>query len=60
VKNFNSESKRLVELLSSGKIDEETYNRLNQVLEKSFNEKIEKLEEDAKELDKNPFNAAKF
>lgn len=60
VKHFNSESKNLVELLSSGKIDEETYNRLNQVLEKSFKEKIDKLEEDTKKPDKNPFNAAKF
>ncbi|MEJ2126606.1 MAG: hypothetical protein P8X87_02045 [Candidatus Bathyarchaeota archaeon] len=60
VKHFNGESKRLVELLSSGKIDEDTYNRLNQVLENSFNEKINKLEEDTKEPEKNPFNAAKF
>lgn len=60
VRHFNGESKRLVELLSSGKIDEETYNRLNQVLEKSFKEKIDKLEEDAKEPDKNPFNPSKF
>jgi len=60
VKHFDSESKRLVELLSSGKIDKETYNRLNQILQKSFREKIDKLEEDPKKLGKNPFNAGKF
>ena len=60
VKHFDSESKRLVELLSSGKIDKETYDRLNQVLQKSFREKIDKLEEDPKKPEKNPFNPAKF
>ena len=60
VKHFNSESKRLVELLSAGKIDEETYNRLNQVLQKSFRDKIDKLDEEIKKPEKNPFNAAKF
>jgi len=60
VKHFNSESKRLVELLSSGKIDKETYERLNQILQKSFREKIDKLEEDPKKPEKNPFNAGKF
>lgn len=60
VKHFDSESKRLVELLSSGKIDKETYDRLNQILQKSFREKIDKLEEDPKKPEKNPFNAGKF
>ncbi|MDG6223547.1 MAG: hypothetical protein IAX21_10005 [Candidatus Bathyarchaeota archaeon] len=60
VKDYNNESKRLLELLSSEKIDDDTYNRLNQVLEKSFQEKISRLEDETEELDGKPFHAAKF
>ena len=60
VKHFNSESKRLVQLLSDEKIDKDTYVRLNQVLEKSFREKIDKLEEDADEQNKQQFQPSKF
>ena len=60
VKHFNSESKRLVDLLSEEKIDNDTYVRLNKVLEKSFRDKIVKLEEDTDELNKPQFQASKF
>ena len=60
VKEYNNESKRLLELLSSEKIDQENYERLNQVLEKSFQEKIIRLEDETEELVVKPFHAAKF
>jgi hypothetical protein len=40
VKNFNLESKKLFSLLSEEKIDADTYARLRQVLEKSFQDKL--------------------
>ena len=43
VKNFNMESKQLSSLLSEEKIDEDTYARLRQVLEKSFQDKLKKV-----------------
>ena len=60
VKEYKNESKRLLELLSSEKIDNESYERLNQVLEKSFQEKIARLEDETEELQVKPFHAAKF
>ena len=61
VKHFNSESKKLVSLLSDEKIDEETYARLRQVLEKSFSQRLDKLDETTNEaFNKEPFDASKF
>lgn len=60
VKHFNSESKRLVNLLSEGKMDKDTYLRLNQVLEKSFRDKIDKLKEDTEGLNNPQFQPSKF
>jgi len=60
-KIFTTESKKLLSLLSDKKIDEETYTRLRKVLEKSFKDRLDKL--DAKTNDVNnqePFDAAKF
>ena len=45
-KAFLTESKKLFALLSDEKIDEETYIRLRQVLEKSFQDRLDKLDED--------------
>ncbi|MGD9131157.1 MAG: hypothetical protein PVH73_06240 [Candidatus Bathyarchaeota archaeon] len=44
-KIFTTESKRLLTVLSNEKIDEETYVRLRQVLEKSFRDRLEKLDD---------------
>ncbi|MCW4015851.1 MAG: hypothetical protein NWF06_05725 [Candidatus Bathyarchaeota archaeon] len=61
VKHFNSESKKLLALLSDEKIDEETYGRLMQVLESSFKNRLDKLEETTNSGDlKKPFEASKF
>ena len=60
VKEYKNESKRLLELLSSQKIDNESYERFNQVLEKSFQEKIARVEDENEELQAKPFHAAKF
>ena len=60
VKDFNNESKRLLELLSDEKIDNDTYTRLNHVLEKSFRDKIRRLEDETNELKEKPFHAAQF
>jgi len=43
-KKFNTESKKLLSLLSDQKIDEYTYVRLRQVLEKSFQDRLDKLD----------------
>jgi nitrogen fixation-related uncharacterized protein len=40
VKNFNTELNKLLFLLSEEKIDADTYARLRQVLEKSFQDKL--------------------
>lgn len=57
-KNFNIESKKLLSLLSDEKIDEHTYVRLRQVLEKTFQDRIDKLEINTDEDQKNkPVNA---
>ena len=59
-KNFNSESKKLLSLLSDEKIDEYTYVRLRQVLEKSFSDRIDKLDLNIDEDYKDKiFNASK-
>jgi len=60
-KIFTTESKKLLSLLSDEKIDEETYVRLRQVLEKSFRDRLDRLDESPKELgNKAPFDASKF
>ena len=63
-KLFTTESKKLLALLSDEKIDEETYVRLRQVLEKSFRDRIDKLDESTTEVgkvgNKEPFDASKF
>jgi hypothetical protein len=60
-KLFTTESKKLLTLLSNEKIDQETYVRLRQVLEKSFRDRIEKLDLDTNDLgNKEPFDASKF
>ena len=52
-KSFNTESKKLLSLLSDEKIDEHTYVRLRQVLEKTFQDRIDKLEINTDEDEKN-------
>jgi len=60
-KHFNSESNKLLSLLSDEKIDQGTYVRLRQVLEASFRDRLDKLDEKTNEVNtKEPFNASKF
>jgi hypothetical protein len=60
-KAFLTESKKLFTLLSDEKIDEDTYIRLRHVLEKSFKERLDKLDVVTTELNvKEPFDASKF
>ena len=60
-KVFLTESKKLFTLLSDEKIDEDTYVRLRQVLERSFKERLDKLDEGMIEPNiKEPFDASKF
>ena len=60
-KVFNTESKKLLTMLSDEKIDEETYVRLRQVLEASFRDRIEKLDQKANKINmKDAFDASKF
>jgi hypothetical protein len=60
-KTFTTESKKLLVLLSNEKIDGETYVRLRQVLEKSFRDRLDKVDEHTKEVGKKePFDASKF
>ena len=60
-KIFTTESKKLLSLLSDKKIDEETYVRLRQVLEKSFRDRLDKLDANTEEVyNKEPFDASKF
>jgi hypothetical protein len=60
-KVFLAESKKLFTLLFNKKIDEDTYVRLRQVLEKSFKERLDKLDEGTTEPTvKEPFDASKF
>ena len=60
-KIFAVESKKLLTLLSESKIDEETYVRLRQVLEKSYRDRLDKIDETTSRLDSNePFFASKF
>ena len=56
---FSIESKKLLSLLSDGKIDQDTYVRLRQVLDTSYKDKIDKLDEE-NSCDKEPFFAGKF
>ena len=60
-KFFNIESKKLLKLLSEQKIDEETFGRLRQVLETSFKNRLDKLDEDTNEPTlKGSFNPSTF
>ena len=60
-KIFTTETKKLLSLLSEEKIDEETYIRLKRVLEKSFRDRLDKLDQSPKEFgNKGPFDASKF
>jgi hypothetical protein len=60
-KIFATESKKLLALLSENKIDEETYVRLRQVLERSFRERLDRIDEITNRLNNNePFYASKF
>jgi len=60
-KHFTAESKKLLSLLSDEKIDEDTYVRLRQVLEKSFRDRIDRLDEGTREFgNQEPFDASKF
>ncbi|PVX25183.1 MAG: hypothetical protein CW691_05410 [Candidatus Bathyarchaeum sp.] len=61
VKQFNSESSRLVSLLSDEKLDEETFLRLRHVLETTFKEKLDKLDDQPAVVNnKEPFDTSKF
>ena len=51
VKNFNMESKKLFSLLSEEKIDADTYSRLRQILEKSFQDKLKNFSFSFQNLD---------
>jgi len=60
-KVFTTESNKLLSLLSDKKIDEDTYVRLRQVLEASFRDRLDKLDEKTNEVNmKEPFDASKF
>jgi hypothetical protein len=60
-KHFNDESKKLVSLLSDEKIDQGTYNRLRHILETTFRERLEKIDQHTNEPSKEkPFDASKF
>ncbi|HDQ05406.1 MAG TPA: hypothetical protein ENN36_01625 [Candidatus Bathyarchaeota archaeon] len=60
-KIFTTESKKLLALLSSEKIDGETYVRLRQVLEKSYRDRIDKVEGYTTGVGrKEPFDASRF
>jgi predicted glycosyltransferase involved in capsule biosynthesis len=60
-KVFAAESDKLLSLLSDEKIDQGTYVRLRQVLETSFRDRLDKLDEKTNEIDtKEPFDASKF
>jgi hypothetical protein len=60
-KIFSTESKKLLNLLSDQKIDEETYTRLRQVLEKTFRDRLDRIDEPTGKIDNNePFYASKF
>ena len=48
-KFFNIESKKLIKLMSDQKIDEETYVRLRQVLETSFKNRLDRIDEETNE-----------
>ena len=59
--DFTTESKKLLDLLSDEKIDEDTYVRLRQVLEKSFRDRLDKVDLETNEGGKKaPFDASKF
>lgn len=61
VKHFNSESKTLLDFLSDEKIDKEKYERLRQILESSFRERLDKLDEKMNNDDpQKPFDASRF
>ena len=61
VKHFNGESKKLLSLLSEQKIDEPTYVRLRHILDTTFKERLDKLEENTTKNDaEKPFDASKF
>ena len=60
-KHFNDESKKLLSLLSDEKIDEITYTRLRHVLETTFRERLDKIDQHTNEPNKEkPFEASKF
>ena len=60
-KNFSIESKKLLSLLSDEKIDKGTYARLRHVLETSYRDRLEKLEDESNAGgDNEPFDASKF
>lgn len=60
-KHFNDESKKLLSLLSDEKIDQNTYNRLRHILETTFRERLDKIDQHTSEPNKEkPFEASKF
>ena len=60
-KIFTTESKKLLTVLSEEKIDEETYVRLRQVLEKSFRDRLDKLNENRADVGNEEFfDASRF
>lgn len=60
-KIFTTESKKLFSLLSDDKLDKEMYVRLRQVLEKSFIDRLDKLDDNTNEVyTKESFDAYKF
>ncbi|MCW4034222.1 MAG: hypothetical protein NWF03_02530 [Candidatus Bathyarchaeota archaeon] len=61
-KTFNTESKKLLAMLSEEKVDNDTYVRLRHVLETNFKERIEKLEANTagKPSKKESFDASRY
>ena len=60
-KHFNSESSRLLSMLSEEKIDEGTYNRLRHILETRFKERLDKLDGKKVVINiKEPFDSSNF
>lgn len=61
VRHFNSESSKLVAMLSDEKIDDGTYMRLRHILETRFKERLDTLDDGTNGVTCNePFDASKF
>ena len=61
VKSFNNKSQKVLSLLYVEKIDELTYVRLRHILETTFKERLDKLDDSTNKVNsEKPFDASKF